>query len=115
MLAQCEGGVGQNGSLLMRHEEDYIYDEAMNGQRTTRQVIDGVVIEKTVIHRRGTRDADIAGADLLFEIVGEKYVLVQYKKSSGKGRVTNDRDQLRELISNCSSMCPPLAPAMLGG
>ena len=96
------------------HEEDFIYDEATNGQRTFREEVDGVVIEKTVIHRRGTSDTDIAGADLLFEIVGEKYVLVQYKKSDKHGRVKNDKGQLEELIDSCSNSCPPFRPHMLG-
>jgi len=96
------------------HEEDFIYDEATNGQRVFREVVDGVVIEKTVLHRRGSHDSDISGADLLFEIVGEKYVLVQYKRADQSGRVKNDKTQLDELIASCSNSCPPFRPHMLG-
>lgn len=96
------------------HEEDFIYDEATNGQRIFREVVDGVEIEKTVLHRRGSQDTDISGADLLYEIVGEKYILVQYKKSDKNGRVKNDKTQLEELIASCSNSCPPFSPHMLG-
>jgi hypothetical protein len=96
------------------HEEDFIYGEGTNNQKVFREVIDGVTIEKRILHRRGDKDTDISGADLLFEIVGEKYVLVQYKRADKAGRVTNDEPQLDELISSCSNSCPPFRPFMLG-
>ncbi len=96
------------------HEEDFIYDEVYGGERTTKEVIEGVTIERTVLHRRGKRDKDINGADLLFEIVGEKYILVQYKKTAPSDRVTKDSEQLEELIECCSNYCPPFSYEMLG-
>ncbi|WP_159093575.1 hypothetical protein [Stenotrophomonas sp. SAU14A_NAIMI4_8] len=96
------------------HEEDFIYGEGTNNQKVFRENIDGVIIEKTILHRRGAADTDISGADLLFEIVGEKYVLVQYKRADGSGRIKNDESQLEELIGSCSNDCPEFRPYMLG-
>jgi hypothetical protein len=96
------------------HEEDFIYGEGTNNQKVFREEIDGVTIEKTILHRRGAKDTDISGADLLFEIVGEKYVLVQYKRADGSGRVKNDESQLDELMGSCSNDCPEFRPYMLG-
>lgn len=96
------------------HEEDFILGEGTNNQKVFREEIDGVTIEKTILHRRGARDTDISGADLLFEIVGEKYVLVQYKKADSSGRVQNDKSQLDELVASCSNDCPEFLPYMLG-
>jgi hypothetical protein len=90
-------------------EEDFIHadmwgiDSAM--PRITQ--VDGVSIQTRMLHRRGLSQRDIKGADLLYEIVGRKFALVQYKKPDRQGRVKRDTEQLDELIVSCPTPCPP--------
>ena len=85
-------------------EEDFIFAEAF-GRGTSEPTIkniDGVRIEVRMLHRRGLRQADIKGADLLYEIAGHKFVLIQYKTAKD-GRVSMDDVQLETLIATCPS------------
>ena len=65
-------------------EEDYI-DAAINdraiGIPTIRR-FDGITVEVRKLHRRGLNAADIAGADALYEIVGKKFIVIQYKRAN---------------------------------
>jgi hypothetical protein len=62
-------------------EEDFIFADGFGhdpGAARSR-IIDGVVIQVRVLHRRGLQQSDIKGADLLYEVAGRKFVLTQYK------------------------------------
>jgi hypothetical protein len=62
------------------------------------------------LHRRGVSARDIHGANLLYEIEGEKYVLIQYKTPSSAGRVSRDETQLDTLVASCpEGVCYPRA------
>jgi len=65
----------------------------------------GVTFTTTMLHREGIQFKDINGADLLYEIENEKYVLVQYKKADSSGRITGDLVQLNRLLNNCPAKC----------
>jgi hypothetical protein len=97
-------------------EEDYIdadlRDEPI-GQPVIRR-IDGVEIMVWKLHRRGTSAADIRGADLMYEIAGEKFVLIQYKTPTTRGAVGRDADQLGVLMESCAVRCPPAPKASVG-
>jgi len=82
-------------------EEDYIYREVHGIGHQSTEVVDDVRIEKTVVHRQGVGSSDINGADVLYEIVGTKYVLIQYK-SVTKKQVRSDADQLDDLMESCN-------------
>lgn len=88
-------------------EEDFIYGDGFGqSPREPRiKTIDGVDIEIRVLHRRGLRQSDIMGADLLYEIAGHKFVLVQYKSPNRKDRVVNDSEQLHDLVDSCPNPC----------
>lgn len=83
-------------------EEDFIFAEVFGSDPSepTIKNIDGVRVEVRMLHRRGLRQADIKGADLLYEIAGRKFVLIQYKMAKG-GRVSMDEVQLETLIATC--------------
>ena len=85
-------------------EEDFILAEGFGRDPSEPNIknIDGVRIEVRMLHRRGLRQADIKGADLLYEIAGRKFVLIQYKKAKD-GRVSMDDVQLETLIATCPS------------
>ena len=94
-------------------EEDFIFAEQFGkhpGQPAVRE-IDGVAVVTRMLHRRGLRQRDIEGADLLYEVEGRKYALVQYK-SPADGRIHLDRDQMDRLIEGCPNPCPPHQPAL---
>jgi hypothetical protein len=89
-------------------EEDFIFAEQFGkhpGKPVVRE-IEGVPVVTRMLHRRGLRQRDIEGADLLYEVEGRKYALVQYK-SPTDGRIHRDRDQLDRLIDSCPNRCPP--------
>ena len=65
----------------------------------------GVTFTTTILHREGTQLRDIKGADLLYEIKDEKYILVQYKKANSSGRVRANSAQLDTLLNNCPAIC----------
>lgn len=70
--------------------------------------INGIEIAVRKLHRRGIRCSDIKGADLIYELEGRKFCLIQYKSPSRRRRVPLDREQLRELINACPNPCPPI-------
>jgi hypothetical protein len=88
-------------------EENYIYEDhygASPYEPREIEVYDGITITSQVLHRQGSNQSDIKGADLMYEIEGVKYVLIQYKRIKG-GDVVVDRSQLNTLRSNCPSDC----------
>jgi hypothetical protein len=90
-------------------EEDFIdadlRDETI-GVPTIRE-IEGVRVRVWKLHRRGASASDIRGADLMYEIEGEKFVLIQYKTPAANGSVSADVDQLGVLQNSCALACPP--------
>lgn len=94
-------------------EEDYIFRAAFGRDAGEPRVIDidGVDISIRTLHRRGLKQTDVKGADLLYEIAGVKFVLVQYKSPDRRGRVSNDSSQLDEIIKACPHPCPTLGGA----
>jgi hypothetical protein len=97
-------------------EEDFIEADLMGSQIgvPSRHVVDGVEVIVRKLHRRGASAADIAGADLLYEITGEKFVVIQYKTPDSRHRVSKDEPQIEQLTSSCSNPCPP-RPVMFYG
>ncbi|MCX6611566.1 MAG: hypothetical protein NTW74_12035 [Acidobacteria bacterium] len=98
-------------------EEDFI-DAAVGSDGSEAKIfeIEGVTLQIRKLHRRGLRQRDIKGADLLYEIAGRKFVLVQYKLINGRRRVEADHQQLDELIAACPNRCPdPNAWPTCGG
>jgi hypothetical protein len=77
-------------------EEDFIHADVWNidPAKPNIVVMDGVTVRTRTLHRRGLKQADVKGADLLYEIEGLKFVLVQYKKPDHRGRVERDSRQL---------------------
>jgi len=104
-----------NDELLRRSnrplEEDFISTDAFGQNPGHARIlnIDGVEIRVRMLHRRGLRQTDIKGADLLYEIAGRKFALIQYKITTGPSRVRKDADQLANLVSACPNPCPPAA------
>lgn len=94
-------------SLLNPVEEDFIYREQFDQfpAEPTTIIINGISISKRRLHRSGIQLRDIRGADLLYEIEDEKFIIIQYKKASGQV-VKNDPIQLNVLLSNCPEVCP---------
>lgn len=91
-------------------EEDYIdadlAGDAIGSPRV--RVIDGVQIVVRKLHRRGIGARDIVGADLMYEIEGQKYVTIQYKVPTASGQVLADSAQMSTLISTCPEWtCSP--------
>lgn len=93
-------------------EEDFIFREAFGHNPEEPRVIriDGVEITIRILHRRGLNQSDIKGADLLYEIAGRKFILIQYKSVGPRGRVSKDTRQLESLIGACPNTCPPWSP-----
>jgi len=95
-------------------EEDFIdadLHDVRPGSATIREV-DGVQIVIRKLHRRGASSGDIRGADLLYEIENEKYVLIQYKTPDSRGRVAKDEEQMAILKDSCSSPCQPTSSVL---
>lgn len=88
-------------------EEDFIAADALDRppNEPVVRVIDDVEITVRVLHRQGESLTDVVGADLLYEIEGRKYVLIQYKTPDRRGLVHHDETQLDELIEACSATC----------
>lgn len=88
-------------------EEDLIFEDGYGFTPDSARTIniDGVEIRIRVLHRRGLGQRDIKGADLLYEIVGRKFVLIQYKRPQARERVVLDRPQLEELVGTCPNVC----------
>ena len=93
-------------------EEDFIFADAFgHDPREPRRVeINGVEVLVRTLHRRGLNMADVKGADLLYEIAGRKFVLIQYKRPNGRGSIQRDVQQLRDLVDACPNPCPPASP-----
>lgn len=89
-------------------EPDFIVQDAtgVSVGEPFEDVVDGVRITKRILHQRGRALRDIKGADLLYEVQGHKYALIQYKTPDRSGRVHSDEDQLRRLTANCPTGCP---------
>src|SRR5215471_14034834 len=62
-------------------EEDFIFADAIGSDQALPRIVnvDGVSVQIRTLHRRGLKQSDIKGADLLYEIAGRKFALVQYK------------------------------------
>jgi hypothetical protein len=87
-------------------EQDWIYREQSGDFPAAPKIIQwqGVEIQTRILHQTGINLSDIHGADLLYEIEGEKYVIVQFKRENS-GRIQNDAAQLRKLLENCPGVC----------
>jgi hypothetical protein len=70
-------------------EEDFIRADALGHDPGVPRKfkVDGVEIETRMLHRRGIRQRDVKGADLLYEIAGRKFVLIPYKTPTRRDRV----------------------------
>ena len=79
-------------------EQDYIYQEHYGTMpsQPRKMEINGVIITSRVLHQTGIGLQDVNGADLLYEIEGEKFGLIQYKRSNTRG-VKGDAEQLQKL------------------
>jgi hypothetical protein len=88
-------------------EEDSIFSDAFGYEPgiSRSKFIDGVEIQTRMLHRQGLRQEDIMGADLLYEIQGKKFAIIQYKKSDGRKRVKKDTQQIRNLIDARPNAC----------
>lgn len=121
VLAEIKQEIGLNLGRLF--EQDYIYRDQFGGHpsQPRTHVVAGVSITTQVLHQTGIGMRDIAGADLLYEIVGEKYALIQYKRPDHRALLQNDEEQIDELLSKCPSVCtykrrePKLTPLRLNG
>lgn len=84
-------------------EEDFIDADLDNDSVGAPHYFDveGVQIVTRKLHRRGLKSADVMGADLLYEIEGQKYAIIQIKKPDRNGRIALDTDQLDVLVENC--------------
>jgi hypothetical protein len=69
-----------------------------------KQKIGNVEIVTRELHRTGIGLRDIAGADLLYEIEGEKFGLIQYKTAHNHN-VKIDSEQLHTLLGHCPERC----------
>lgn len=98
-----------NRRAANRIEEDFIFADALgrDPNEPTIKIIDGVEIRTRLLHRRGLQQSDIKGADLLYEIAGRKFVLVQYKSPNKRNRIPKDERQLKRLVASCPNPCPP--------
>lgn len=95
-----------NYNIFNPFEQDIIYEDHF-GQMPSepRQfTYRGVTITSRILHQTGVSLRDIVGADLLYEIVDEKFGLIQYKRAKN-GSVRNDVVQLEVLLNNCPDMC----------
>lgn len=103
--------VNEELDVRVRHpiEEDFIHADAFGSDTGAPRIvnIDGVEIRTRMLHRRGLKQSDVKGADLMYEIAGRKFVLIQYKTPDRRGRVTLDSGQLKTLIDACPNPCPP--------
>jgi hypothetical protein len=93
-------------NLARPFEQDFIYQEHFGGfpSEPKRQVINGVVVTSRILHQTGIGLRDVLGADLLYEIEDEKFIIIQYKRASNS-IVKGDSTQLDTLISNCPDVC----------
>lgn len=88
-------------------EQDSIYLDKYGSlpSEPEKRNICGVDFTITILHQEGKQLSDIKGADLLYEIEGEKYILVQYKNADIFGKIKADLSQLQTLLKNCPSIC----------
>jgi hypothetical protein len=93
-------------------EQDFITEDAWGKDPAERRVvsIDGIEVQIRSLHQRGLGLTDVKGADLLYEIEGVKFALIQYKRPDLRGRVKRETRQLKELIGACPNPCPPYDP-----
>jgi hypothetical protein len=94
-------------NMFSPFEQDFIYEDHFGQLPSEPRIFNyrGVTITSRINHQTGFRLSDIAGADLLYEIVDEKFALIQYKKANN-GSVKNDVAQLEVLLGNCPEVCP---------
>jgi hypothetical protein len=91
---------------LSPFEQDFIYQDHF-GLFPSEPVTfnyHGVSISSRTLHQTGMRLRDINGTDLLYEIEGEKFVLLQYKRAYNN-QITVDKKQLETLLNNCPEKC----------
>jgi len=102
---------------LRPFEQDYIYSDHFGSKpsETKTHEINGVTFITRILHQTGTHLSDISGADLLYEIEGEKYLIVQYKRPDKKDRIVGDIPQLKNLISSCPIRCNGAPPKRING
>jgi len=91
-------------------EEDYVHDELKNFLRDRKKPvhsetfeINGVNIRVTKTHKKEAES--VYGVDFVYEILDDKFVLVQFKKVSSDTRLYVDTDQLRDLRKFCNRRC----------
>lgn len=91
---------------LRPFEQDYIYKEHFGSMPSDPIAIEhnGVTITTRVLHQTGIQMRDITGADLLYEIEGEKFGLIQYKREN-RHVIKGDYGQLNTLLNNCPDVC----------
>lgn len=92
--------------LLDPFEQDLIYFDKFGERPAEPKKIthNGVVISISVLHQEGIGLSDIRGADLLYEIEREKFLIIQYKRPADTS-VKTDLYQLRTLLDNCPKSC----------
>src|SRR5207249_7595731 len=93
-------------------EEDRIFSDAFGYEPGDSRIIsiDGVDIRIRMLHREGLLQSDILGADLIYEVAGLKFVLLQYKDANAQNRVQNDSVQIDKLLSACPNIHPQTSP-----
>lgn len=106
-----------NTNLKQPFEQDYIYSDHFGRKPSEPQIhkINGVTIETRILHQTGVGLRDITGADLLYEISGVKFLIVQYKRPDNREAVLLDLPQLKNLIENCVLDCEGEPPERLIG
>jgi hypothetical protein len=87
-------------------EQDLIYADHFGARPSEPRefTFKGVRITSHVLHQTGRQLSDIRGADLLYEIEDEKFILILYKKVHNT-RVPNNPRQLRSFLNNCPEKC----------
>lgn len=105
VLADVKKQITQNKQSPF--EQDSIYADHYGDapSQPKEKTIHGIRITTQILHQTGIGLRDIAGADLLYEIEGEKYALIQYKRPNRQNLVQNDQAQLDALLSRCPSVC----------
>jgi hypothetical protein len=94
---------------LSPFEQDLPHEEPYSCLPSEPRVIEhfGVKIATRILHQPGKGLSDIRGVDMLYEIVGQKYMLVQFKKGDPQThRVKLDSHQLDTMLQTCPDVCP---------
>ncbi len=104
-------------NLSRPFEQDYIYEDHSGLRPASPRIwtFDGVDVIVRTLHQTGIGLRDISGADLLYEIDGKKFVIIQYKTPNSKNLLLSDFDQLNNLIKSCPVNCAGTPPTRLNG